>query len=115
MVIRRGDIWLADFGEPVGSRPASVRPIVILQADSINISRISTVFGAALTSNLAWAEAPGNVYLEPYQSGLPRPSVVNMTQLATLNKTDLLEFVHHLSEASMKEIEDGLRRVTGLE
>lgn len=114
MVIRRGDLWMADFGEPVGSRPANIRPFLVLQADAINVSRINTVFGAALTSNLAWAEAPGNVYLEPYQSGLPKPSVVNMTQLATLNKTDLLEFIHHLSEVSMRDVEEGLRKVLDL-
>lgn len=115
MVIRRGDLWLADFGEAVGSRPAQVRPFLVLQADFINVSRIRTVFGAALTSNLALAEAPGNVVLEPHQTRLPVTSVVNMTQLATLNKTDLIEHLHHLSEASMREVEAGLRRVTALD
>jgi mRNA interferase MazF len=114
VVIKRGDIWLADFGEPVGSRPAMVGPFVVVQADFINRIRISTVFGLAITSNLALAELPGNVVLEPYQSGLPKTSVVNMTQVATLNKTDLLEYVYHLSAESMAKIEDGLRLVQGL-
>ena len=114
MVIRRGDIWIADFGEPSGSRPAMVRPFVVVQADFINRIRISTVFGLAVTSNLALAELPGNVILEPYQSGLPKTSVVNMTQIATLNKTDLLERVHHLSAETMTKIEAGLRLVQGL-
>ena len=114
MVIKRGDIWIADFGEPVGSRPAFVRPFVVIQADFINRIRISTVFGLAITSNLALAELPGNVVLEPYQSGLPKTSVVNMTQMATLNKTDLLERIHALNAENMAKIEDGLKLVQGL-
>ena len=87
----------------------------MVQADFINRIRISTVFGVAITSNLALAELPGNVILEPYQSGLSKTSVVNMTQLATLNKTDLLDYVHHLSAENMEKIEAGLRLVQGLE
>lgn len=105
---------MADFGEPSGSRPAKVRPFVVVQADFINRTRISTVFGLAITSNLALAELPGNVVLEPYQSGLPHTSVINMTQIATLNKTDLLERVHQLSTDTMTEVEAGLRLVLGL-
>jgi mRNA interferase MazF len=105
---------MADFGEPQGSRPAQVRPFVVLQADFVNRTRISTVIGVAMTSNLALAEAPGNVVLEPHQSGLPQPSVVNVTQLATLAKGDLLEHRHHLSESSMAAIEAGLKLVMGL-
>lgn len=115
MVIRRGDVWLADFGEPQGSRPANVRPVVILQADFINKTRIRTVIGVAVTSNLALGEAPGNVVLEPHQSGLPRTSVVNVTQLATLDKGDLLEPLHHLSDESLARIEAGVRLVLGLD
>ena len=114
MVIRRGDIWIADFGEPAGSRPAKVRPFVVIQADFINRIRIGTVFGLAITSNLALAEATGNVVLEPQQSRLPKISVVNMTQIATLNKTDLLEYVSYLSAESMAKIEAGLKLVQGL-
>lgn len=113
MVIRRGDVWLADFGDPVGSRPALVRPFVVLQADFINRTRISTVFGVAVTSNLALAELAGSVVLEPYQSGLTRTSVVNTTQLATLNKTDLLEHLHHLSDESLDAILRAMLLVMG--
>lgn len=113
-MIRRGDIWIADFGEPRGSRPTNVRPFVVLQVDFINRTRIGTVIGAAVTSNLALAEAPGNVVLEPHQSRLQRVSVVNVTQLATLDKSDLVEHVHHLGEESMAAIEAGVKLVLGL-
>lgn len=114
MVIRRGDIWLADFGDINGSRPALIRPFVVLQADFINRIRISTVFGLSVTSNLALAELTGNVVLEVHDSGLPKISVVNMTQISTLNKTDLLEFIHHLSDENMARVEAGVKRVMGL-
>ena len=115
MVIRRGEIWWADFGEAQGSKPADVRPGVVIQADRFNDSRLQTVLMAVVTTALRLAEMPGNVVLEPEQSGLPQISVVNVTQLATLNKTDLLERVHQLSSKNMVKIEAGLRLVQGLE
>lgn len=115
MVIGRGEIWWADFGEPGGSRPANVRPGVVIQTDRFNHSRLRTVVMAVITTNLGLAEMPGNVVLEPGQSGLPQTSVVNVTQLATLNKTDLLERVHQLNAESMAAVEQGLRLVVGLE
>lgn len=98
-----------------GSRPAQVRPALVIQSDRFNTSRIQTVMVVVLTSNLALAEMPGNVLLEPEQSGLPKPSVVNVTQVATVNKVDLLERIHVLSADSMTRIEAGLRLVQGLD
>ena len=114
MVIRRGDIWWADFGEPVGSRPAYIRPVLIVQDDSFNQSRLNTVIVALMTSNEALADAPGNVLLEPYQSGLKKPSVVNVSGLQAINKSDLLEHVSTLGAADLQEVEAGLKRVLGL-
>ena len=114
MVIRRGDIWWADFGEPVGSRPAYLRPVLIVQEDSFNRSRLNTVIVALMTSNEALADAPGNVLLEPNQSGLKKPSVVNVTGLQAINKSELLEHVSTLGAVEMQEIVAGLKRVLGL-
>lgn len=114
-MIQRGEIWWVDFGEVQGSRPANVRPGVVVQAESFNRSRIQTVVVVVITTNLALAEMPGNVALEPEQSSLEKTSVVNVTQISTVNKTDLLERVHTLSAESMAKIEAGLRLVQGLE
>lgn len=114
MVIRRGDVWWADFGEPVGSRPAYIRPVLIVQDDSFNQSRLNTVIVALMTSNEALADAPGNVLLEPYQSGLKKSSVVNVSGLQAINKLDLLEHVSTLGAADLQEVEAGLKRVLGL-
>lgn len=113
-MIRRGDIWWADFGEPVGSRPAYIRPVLIVQDDSFNQSRLNTVIVALMTSNEALADAPGNVLLEPYQSGLKKSSVVNVSGLQAINKLDLLEHVSTLGAAELGEVEAGLKRVLGL-
>ncbi len=114
MVIQRGELWWVDFGEAQGSRPASVRPGVVVQAERFNRSRILTVVVVVVTGNLALAEMPGNVVLEPEQSGLEKTSVVNVTQIGTVNKADLLERVHHLSAETMTKIDAGLRLVQGL-
>ncbi|WP_420593692.1 type II toxin-antitoxin system PemK/MazF family toxin [Deinococcus sp.] len=114
MVIERGDIWWADFGEPIGSRPAYLRPVVIVQDDSYNRSRLNTVIVAILTGNQDLASAPGNVRLEPFQTGLKKSSVVNITSLQAINKVELLEYVSTLSPIDLKAIENGLRRVLGL-
>jgi mRNA interferase MazF len=114
VVIQRGDIWWADFGEPLGSRPAYIRPVLILQDDSFNRSRLNTVIVALMTSNEALADAPGNVLLEPYQSGLKKPSVVNLTGFQAISKSELLEHVSVLGAAELREVEAGLKRVLGL-
>lgn len=111
--IERGQIWWADLGEPRGSRPAFARPVIILQIDSINVSQINTVIVVALTSNLNGSDLPGNTVLEPEQSGLQKTSLVNATQIQTINKTELLEYVGTLSLLDMRAVDAGLRLVLG--
>ena len=114
MVIRRGSICWADLGESRGSRPAKRRPVLVIQADPFNASRLSTTLAAVVTSNTALAAMPGNVFLPATSSGLPKDSVVNVTALVTLDKTDLDAETGHLPSALMSDVDRGLRRVLGL-
>ena len=113
-MIRRGSICWADLGEPRGSRPAKRRPVLVIQADPFNASRLSTTLAAVVTSNTALAAMPGNVFLPATSSGLPKDSVVNVTALITLDKTDLDAETGHLPSALMSDVDRGLRRVLGL-
>jgi mRNA interferase MazF len=113
-VIRRGSICWADLGEPQGSKPAKQRPVLVIQADPFNVSRLNTTLAAVITSNTGLAAMPGNVFLPAASSGLPKDSVVNVTALVTLNKSDLDIEVGHLPTALMSEVDRGLRRVLGL-
>lgn len=107
--MRRGEIWWADFGPPRDSGPAKLRPAVIVQADGFNASRIKTVMVALISSNLRLAEAPGNVRLSKRLSGLPKPSVVNVSQVATVDKATLTSHVSSLGADTMREVDRGLR------
>jgi len=113
-VIERGEIHWADLGTPSGSRPAKRRPVLVVQSDSFNASRLATVMAAVITSNTALAAMPGNVFLPATTTGLPRDSVVNVTALVTLNKTDLTDRVGGLSPSLMHEVDQGLRRALEL-
>jgi mRNA interferase MazF len=112
--MQRGDIWWADLPAPAGSAPGHRRPMLIVQSDAFNRSAISTVLCAAITSNLRLADAPGNVRIAPRESGLPKPSVVNVSQLVTLDRSSLTERVQTLGVRTMEQIGEGLRLVTGL-
>lgn len=101
MVISQGDVWWAELGEPSGSAPGYRRPVVVVQSDSFNRSRISTVVCVPLTSNLKLAEAPGNVVLERDATGLPRDSVANVSQPVTLDKASLTGRVGALPSAKL--------------
>ncbi|GAB2821533.1 type II toxin-antitoxin system PemK/MazF family toxin [Lentzea nigeriaca] len=114
MVIERGSIHWADLGQPEGSRPAKRRPVLVIQSDSYNASRLSTVLAAVLTSNTKLATAPGNVFLPSSATGLPRDSVVNVTALVTLNKTDLAEQAGDVPLVLMRDVDAGLRQVLDL-
>lgn len=92
-MIAQGEVWWADLGEPLRSEPGFRRPIVIVQGDAFNRSRIATVVCVALTSNLRWAEAPGNVLLTARVTGLRKDSVANVSQLVTLDRVALTERV----------------------
>ena len=113
-MIRRGSVCWADWGEPQGSRPATRRPVLVIQADAFNASRLNTTLAAVITSTTGLAAMPGNVFLPVAASGLPKDSVVNVTALVTLNKADLDAEAGHLPAALMSEVDRGLRRVLGL-
>ena len=113
--MRRGDIWWAGLPEPEGSGPGYRRPVLIVQADEFTNSRINTVVVAILTSNLAIAQAPGNVLVRSRYSGLPKDSVVNVSQLLTVDKRLLAEKLRALDEADMSKVDDGLRLVLNIQ
>ncbi len=108
-MIRRGQIWWADLAEPRGSEPGYRHPVLVLQRDEVNASRINTVVVCLLTSNPALARAPGNTVLRRRRTGLRRDSVVNASQVATLNKADLEELVGTVPRDLMDEVAEGLR------
>jgi mRNA interferase MazF len=112
--MRRGEIWWASLPEPSGSEPGYRRPVVLIQANEFNESNIRTVLCASVTSNLGLASAPGNVRISIRSSGLSKPSVVNVSQLITLDKRFLAAKVKRLDTQSMNQIDDGLRLVLKL-
>jgi mRNA interferase MazF len=111
LVIERGGIYWADLGVPVGSRPAKRRPVLVVSATTFNRSRLATVLAAVITSNTALATMPGNVFLPAGATGLPRDSVVNVTALVTLEKSDLTEHAGNAPPALLNEVNRGLRLV----
>ncbi len=110
----RGEIWWADFGMPFGSEPGFFRPVVILQADTFNRSKIGTVIILPLTTNLILSEAPGNVYLEKTETELPKDSVAVVSQITVIDKKRMRERVGTLKKERLKEIEEGIKLVLGL-
>jgi mRNA interferase MazF len=112
--MRRSEIYWADLGTASGSRPAKRRPVLVIQADPYNDSRLATVLVAVITSNTALATMPGNVFLPASASGLPRDSVVNVTAPVTLNKTDLTDWVGQIPPSLMHDVDRGLRGVLAL-
>jgi len=113
-VIKRGEIWWADLVDPRGSEPGFRRPVVVVQSDSFNRSHIGTVVAAAITSNLDLGEAPGNVRVSRRESRLPRESVVNVSQVVTLDRRFLVKRVSRLPLRVIEEINSGLRLVLSL-
>ena len=113
MVIAQGEIWWADIPEPVGSGPGYRHPVVVVQGDPLNRSRIATVVCVPLTSNLKWAEAPGNVYLPPSVTGLPKESVANPSQITSLDRVLLVKRVGKLSRARLESILYGIDTMLG--
>jgi len=112
-VINQGDIWWAELGAPKGSGPGFRRPVVVVQGNSFNRSRIATVVCVPLTSNLRWAEAPGNVLLPARATRLPKDSVANVSQLLTLDRGLLAEHVAKLSQRRVETILSGIDVVLG--
>ncbi len=114
MVIQRGEVWWADWAEPRGSEPGFARPVVVVQSDDFNRSRINTVVAVVVTSNLRLADAPGNVLLPRKSSGLPKDSVANVSQLITLDRSFLKRRVGRLASRELAAVESGLRLVLSL-
>lgn len=112
--MRRGEVWWASLPDPAGSGPGYRRPVLVIQSDPFNASRIATVVVAVITSNLALAEAPGNVRIAKADSGLSKPSVVNVSQLVTLDRPLLTGKVGTLPGAVLEKVDRGLRLVLGL-
>lgn len=112
--MKRGELWWANLPSPVGSGPGYKRPVLVVQANPFNASRIATVIVATVTSNLALAEAPGNVRIAKSDSGLPQPSVVNVSQLITLDRSILSGKVKALPGAVMDKVDSGLKLVLSL-
>lgn len=111
-MIAQGEVWWADL-EPAGSEPGFRRPVVVVQGDAFNASTLRTVVCVALTSNLRWADAPGNVLLAARATGLPKASVANVTQLVTLDREALTERAGRLSASSLELIIAGIDTVLG--
>ncbi len=113
-MVARGEVWWVDFGEPYGSEPAHRRPAVVVSSDRFNASRIQTVMVSILTTNLRLAAAPGNVDLPRGAAGLPRESVVNVSQTAVIDRVRLQELAGTLDKATMQRVGDGLRLLLAL-
>jgi mRNA interferase MazF len=113
--VLRGEIWWASLPVPRGSEPGYRRPVVIVQSDAFNRSEISTIVVAAISSNLRLAEAPGNIFLKRRDSKLSKDSVINVSQLLTLDKKYLTEKAGQLSLRHMQELDEGLKTVLSIE
>ena len=111
MVINQGDIYWVDLGEPSASEPGYRHPHVVVQNNIFNRSQLKTVVVCALTSNLKRAQAPGNVLLESGEGNLPKQSVVNVSQIYTVDKSQLDEYIGTLSSARVREIINGIKLV----
>ena len=113
-MIERGDVWWAELEEPRGSEPGFRRPLVVVQVDAFNRSRIQTVVCVVLSSNLRLADAPGNVVVAKRDSGLPKDSVANVSQIVTVDRAVLTERTGKLPNQVRERIDRGLRLVLGL-
>lgn len=112
--MQRGEIWWASLTTPDGSSPGFRRPILVIQSNDFNRSRINTVVAAVITSNLVLANAPGNVRISARSSGLKKASVVNVSQIITVDKAFMAARVGILKANFMREVDDGLRLVLGV-
>jgi mRNA interferase MazF len=113
-VIQRGDIYWVDLGDPTGSRPVKRRPVLIVQSNAYNASRLATVIAVVITSNTGLAALPGNVFLPAVSTGLRRDSVANATAVITLDRAELDGPVGQAPDALMHELDQGLRQVLKL-
>ena len=112
--MERGEVWWAQLPDPSASEPGFRRPVVIIQSNPFNRSRIRTVIATVLTSNLRLAEAPGNRLIPAEESGLPKDAVANISQVITVDRSFLTEKAGRLRSKTVRSIEDGLRLVLDL-
>ena len=112
--MKRGEIWWALLPAPSGSGPGYRRPVLIIQSNPFNLSRISTVIVAAITSNLSLADAPGNVRIVKSDSGLSRPSVVNVSQIVTVDRSLLTHRVRTLGANAQRKVDEGIKQILGV-
>jgi mRNA interferase MazF len=112
--MKRGEVWWASLPTPAGSGPGLRRPVLVVQSNPFNDSRIATVVIVAITSNLALAEAPGNIRIGKSESGLSKPSIINVSQVLTVDRSYLTERVRALPQQVVSRVDGGLRLVLGL-
>jgi mRNA interferase MazF len=115
MVMTRGEIWWADLPDPTKSEPGYRRPVLIIQSDNFNSSKINTIICIVLTSNVRLAQAPGNIFLQMKESNLPKDSVINVSQIITLDKSFLSECAGSVSKKTMIKVEMGIKLVLGID
>lgn len=113
MVVSQGEVWWADIADPAGSEPGYRRPVIVIQGDAFNQSQLKTVVCVALSSNLKWADAPGNVLLGARSTGLPRESVANVSQIVTLDRTQLTERRGKVARAKVDLVLAGIDTLVG--
>ena len=113
MVTAQGDVCWADLPDPVGSGPGFRRPVLVVQGDALNRSRLATVICVPLTSNLKWRDAPGNVFLPAKSTGLPKDSVANVSQIVTIDRSFLTERVGRASAKQLELVLAGIALVLG--
>ena len=113
MVIAQGDTWWADLGEPIGSAPGFRRPVLIVQGDALNASRIATAICVPLTSTLKWADAPGNVLLKARATGLPKDYVANVSQIVSIDRAMLTERAGRIRKQQLELVFAGIHLVLG--
>lgn len=114
MVVERGQVWWADLGEPSGSEPGFRRPVLVVQSDAFNRSRLRTVIAVVLSANPRLIDAPGNVLIPASASGLPKDSVANVSQVVTLDRDFLSDLAGRVRGQVLKDIDGGLRLVLGI-
>lgn len=112
-MIAQGEVWWADLGEPRGSEPGYRRPVIVIQSDAFNRSRLATVACVALTSQLKWADAPGNVRLSARTTGLDRDSVANVSQIVTLDRDALTDRAGSVPQVKLEAVLDGIAILIG--
>jgi len=114
VIVERGQVWTADLGEPDGSEPGYNRPVLIVQTDAFNRSRLHTVIAVVLSANLRLVAAPGNVLIPAKASGLRKDSVANVSQVITVDREFLIELAGRVRGQVLKDVENGLRLILGL-